>query len=182
MIKLFLNQQIAMDTVIHHPGREHPLRSSNQELIINGFTKYTFYIAISIFFIAVIVKCIHYWKRYRKNEFSFKIVQDEFMGVVNNSLAAYFSEKSWARVIFFLYGSYCITIGFPILIYLTPYKTQDPDETSRKIFNDLGYATVSLISGGGNFIQMLLIVMIGAKNQMIHYTKNPVGHNNTNLR
>lgn len=87
---------------------------------------------------------------------------------VKDSLATYISEKLSIKVLFFVHGLYLITIGYPLLLYIIPRPTvPDPLIALLNI-------TLSLALTGGNFIQLLLIAMIGAKDQMILHIRNPL--------
>ena len=154
-----------------YPRLEQVFHSEQHNLILVEFTKYTFYITIFTLAVAFVLKCIHYWKIYRKGTLSFKTIQNEFMQATNNSLAAYISKRTWIKVVFFFLGCYFIIV-YPFCVYIVYSQgSQDADHQETTFLGKITYIT---ISPGGNLLQMLLITLIGAKNQMILHKRSPL--------
>ena len=145
-----------------YPRLEQIFHSEQDITILLEFTKYTFYITIFTLAVAFVLKCIHYWKMYRKGTLSFKTILNEFMAATNNSLAAYISERSLIKVVFFLLGCYLI-IAYPFFLYLVEPHGSDTGQVSKGMLPLLGSIFFVIVSPGGSLLQMLLITLIGAK-------------------
>lgn len=145
--------------------------------IKNEYFRYNFIISSSIVIVVLALKAISYYRAHKRDALSFKTFQHAIITTVNRSFVVYISDKPVVRMISFFYGLYPLTLGYPLFLFLlkSAQLSHSPsDPTNKRLFYAFGNVTCYLLISGANIIQLFLIVMIGAKDQMILNARNPL--------
>ena len=104
----------------------------------------------------------------------FETIQHSFKKAVNRSVAAYVSDRPTLRAVFFLFGNFGLALGYSIYLLVAKMLYNQKEHGSSGIIQIAGTEIFLVVVCNITFIQLFLLVLIGAKVEMLAYTRDPI--------